>query len=182
MSLKRPSPALVIACLALGVALAGTGVAAVSQLAPNSVGAAQLRNGAVTNAKIRNRAVTSAKVANRSLLRVDFAPGQLPAGPTGPQGPAGPAGPAGAPGLSQVERVETTTATNAANSKTAQMACPSGKRLIGGGARVNGGSPDTAILQSFPDNDNIYRATAAETDLIAGTWSLTVFAICATVS
>ncbi|MDQ3672660.1 MAG: hypothetical protein M3364_09550, partial [Actinomycetota bacterium] len=41
---------------------------------------------------------TSAKVRNRSLLRADFAPGQLPAGPTGPQGPAGPTGPAGAAG------------------------------------------------------------------------------------
>ena len=55
-------------------------------------------NGAVTNPKIRNNAVNSAKVANRSLLRSDFAPGQLPAGPTGPQGPAGPQGAAGAAG------------------------------------------------------------------------------------
>jgi hypothetical protein len=73
-------------------------VAAVSQLARNSVGPAQLQFGAVTNPKIRSNAVTSAKVRNRSLLRVDFAPGQLPAGPTGPQGPAGPGGPGGAAG------------------------------------------------------------------------------------
>jgi hypothetical protein len=52
----------------------------------------------VTNAKLRNNAVNSAKVAARSLLRSDFAPGQLPAGPVGPQGPAGPTGPAGAAG------------------------------------------------------------------------------------
>jgi hypothetical protein len=73
-------------------------VAAVNQLGRNTVGTRQLVNGAVTNPKIRNNAVNSAKVANRSLLRSDFAPGQLPAGPTGPQGPAGPAGPAGAAG------------------------------------------------------------------------------------
>ncbi|HXG75973.1 MAG TPA: hypothetical protein VNJ53_05335 [Gaiellaceae bacterium] len=95
---RRPSPALVVASLALLVALGGTSFAAATQLARNSVGTAQLRAGAVTNPKIRNSAVTSAKVANRSLLRVDFAPGQLPAGPTGPQGPAGPAGPAGPQG------------------------------------------------------------------------------------
>jgi hypothetical protein len=89
---------MVVACLALTVALGGTSVAAVSQLARNSVGPRQLQSGAVTNPKIRNNAVNSAKVAPRSLLRSDFAPGQLPAGPIGPQGPAGPAGPAGAAG------------------------------------------------------------------------------------
>ncbi len=82
---RRPSPALVVSCVALLVALTGTSVAAVNALAPNSVGALQLRPNAVTNAKIKNNAVNSSKVANRSLLRSDFAPGQLPAGPTGPQ-------------------------------------------------------------------------------------------------
>ena len=95
---RRPSPAMVVACVALLVALGGTSVAAVSQLARNSVGPNQLQFGAVTNPKIRSNAVTSAKVRNRSLLRVDFAAGQLPAGPTGPQGPAGPAGAAGPAG------------------------------------------------------------------------------------
>jgi len=98
LSIRRPSPAMVVACIALLVALGGTSVAAVSQLARNSVGPRQLQFGAVTNPKIRNNAVTSAKVRNRSLLRVDFRPGQLPAGPTGPQGPAGPAGAAGPAG------------------------------------------------------------------------------------
>ena len=96
--LRRPSPAMVVACLALLVALGGTGMAAATQLARNSVGTPQLKDGAVSNAKIKNNAVNSAKVAARSLLRSDFAPGQLPAGPVGPQGPAGPAGPAGAAG------------------------------------------------------------------------------------
>jgi hypothetical protein len=89
---------MVVACLALLVALGGTSVAAVNQLGRNTVGTPQLQNGAVSNPKLKNNAVNSAKVAPRSLLRSDFAPGQLPAGPTGPQGPAGPAGPAGAAG------------------------------------------------------------------------------------
>jgi hypothetical protein len=91
--MHRPSPAMVVACLALLVALAGTSVAAVSQLVPrNSVGPAQIRTGAVTRPKIRNNAVNTTKVANRSLRAVDFAAGQLPAGPAGPAGPPGPAG------------------------------------------------------------------------------------------
>ena len=98
LSRRRPSPALVVASLALLVALTGTGVAAVSAIPRNSVGSLQLKPNSVTNAKIRANAVTSAKVKNRSLLRADFAVGQLPAGPTGPQGPAGPPGPAGPAG------------------------------------------------------------------------------------
>jgi hypothetical protein len=58
----RPSPAMVVACLALLVALTGTSVAAVSALAPNSVGTAQIRASAVTGAKIRANAVTAAKI------------------------------------------------------------------------------------------------------------------------
>ena len=105
----RPSPAMVVACLALLVALGGSSIAAVNALVPrNSVGPAQirpnavstseLRNGAVTNAKLRRNAVTGSKVLNRSLTAIDFVPGSLPAGPAGPAGAAGPAGPAGPAG------------------------------------------------------------------------------------
>ena len=94
-SIRRPSPALVVASIALLVALGGTSVAAVSQLARNSVGTPQLRKNAVTTPKIRNNAVTTAKVLNRSLRAIDFAASQIPPGPPGAQGPAGPAGPPG---------------------------------------------------------------------------------------
>jgi len=83
----RPTPATVIACLALAVALGGTGYAAIV-LPANSVGTKQLKN----------NAVNSIKVANGSLLKADFKAGQIPAGATGPAGPPGPAGPAGAAG------------------------------------------------------------------------------------
>jgi hypothetical protein len=88
MLIRHPSPTMVVACLALLLALGGTGVAATVALAPNSVGTAQLKS----------NAVVSAKVKNGSLLRVDFRSGQLPAGPTGPAGPAGAAGAAGPAG------------------------------------------------------------------------------------
>ena len=65
----RPSPAMVVACLALTIALGGTSYAAVT-LPRSSVGTAQLK---------RN-AVTSVKVKNRSLLAIDFKRGQLPRG------------------------------------------------------------------------------------------------------
>jgi hypothetical protein len=177
---RRPSPALVIACLALGVALGGTSYAAVTQLPRASVGTPQLKSSAVTNAKLARNAVTSVKVRNGTLVRADFARGALLRGPAGPTGAAGPAGPAGPPGLSGVERVEVTTAANSTALKSAQMPCPTGKRLLGGGARLNNAPPAVALQQSFPDNDNIFRATGREVVATGANWSLTVFAICAT--
>jgi hypothetical protein len=105
---------MVVACIALLVALAGTSVAAVKIVVPrNSVGPLQLQPNSVTSAKVRNG----------SLLKVDFKSGQLPRGPVGPRGapgpvgptgPAGPAGPAGASGVAApgyVAQVLTTSST-----------------------------------------------------------------------
>src|SRR5438132_1317476 len=66
-----PSPALAVACVALLVALGGTGYAAVT---------------------LPRNSVTTVQVKDFSLLSHDFKRGQLPAGPQGPAGPAGPAG------------------------------------------------------------------------------------------
>jgi hypothetical protein len=172
ISVRRPSPALVISCLALALALGGTSYAAAVALPKGSVGTAQLQNSAVT----------SAKVKNRTLVRADFAPGQLQAGPAGPIGPAGPTGPAGPAGLSGLERIDTTSASNSVGSKTQTTTCPTGKRLLGGGVRVNPGLVQLGVVQSYPDNDNTYRATVREVTATATSWSITVFAVCAVAS
>jgi hypothetical protein len=151
---RRPSPAMIVACLALLVALGGTSVAAVSQLARNSVGTPQLRNSAVTNPKIRNNAVNSAKVAPRSLLRSDFAAGQLPAGPVGPQGPAGPAGaagPAGPAGAISAVTVRTAFATVPAGgagfqSERVTRNCEGNERAISAGTSWGDDSADLDLF------------------------------------
>src|SRR5712691_11001221 len=84
---RRPSPALVIACLALAVSLGGTGYAAIV-LPANSVGTKQLINGSVV----------ATKVKAHSLVAANFRTGELPAGPKGADGLAGAAGPPGAKG------------------------------------------------------------------------------------
>jgi hypothetical protein len=94
---RLPSPAMVLACVALVVALGGVSYAA-GVLPKNSVGTAQLKKMAVTAAKLKNNAVTGAKVKNGTLLATDFSAGQLPAGPQGPKGDPGPQGPKGDPG------------------------------------------------------------------------------------
>jgi hypothetical protein len=84
----RPTPALVVAFVALFIALGGTSYAAV-MLPRNSVGTAQLKNYAVTKAKINQKTIAALK-GNRGLA------GPVgPAGLAGPVGPAGPQGPAG---------------------------------------------------------------------------------------
>ena len=151
---------MVVACLALLVALGGTGIAAVNQLVPrNSVGAAQLQFGAVTNPKIRDNAVNSAKVANRSLRRSDFALGQLPAGPTGPQGPPGPpgaAGAAGAPGpagtigaitvRSQSVPIADALDNDLFTTAEVQAPCNSGERAISGGTGWSDSNPTLELF------------------------------------
>jgi hypothetical protein len=82
-----PSPAMLVALLALFVALGGSSYAAL-KLPRASVGGKQLKK----------NSVTSPKVKDRSLLAKDFKPGQLPAAPQGGQGPQGPKGDQGADG------------------------------------------------------------------------------------
>ena len=81
--LKRhlPSPAMIVALVALFVALGGAAYAGVT-LSNNSVKSATIKNGevktadlansAVTNLKLKNNAVNSAKVKNGSLEAADL--------------------------------------------------------------------------------------------------------------
>jgi hypothetical protein len=95
-----------VALVALFVAIGGTSYAAIT-LPRGSVGTPQLKTAAVTSAKLADDAVTASKVKNGTLLRADFAAGQLadgargatgPAGAQGAPGPVGPKGADGAPG------------------------------------------------------------------------------------
>jgi hypothetical protein len=77
---------MVVACIALTVALGGTGYAAIN-LPRNSVG----------NKQLRPNAVTSGKVRNGSLAAKDFRSSALPRGPRGAQGPKGDSAPGAIP-------------------------------------------------------------------------------------
>ena len=80
----RPSPAMVVAMLALFVALAGTSYAAI-KLPANSVGTKTIKNGAIHRVDLAANAVDSARVADHTLLARDFkAASCLPAFPARP--------------------------------------------------------------------------------------------------
>ncbi len=68
---RRPSPALIVAVIALVAAMAGTGYAAF-KLPKNSVGTKQIKNKAVNTAKLKKDAVTGAKVKDQSLTGSDI--------------------------------------------------------------------------------------------------------------
>jgi hypothetical protein len=104
----RPSPAMVVAVVALVAELSGS---AYVVLGKNSVGTRQLKAQAVTAGKIANNAVTSAKVAKNSLTGSDINLSALGTVPSA------------------------TTATSAGNANTVTghaAACPSGTTLIRG--------------------------------------------------
>jgi len=89
--LSRPSPALVIAIIALIISMGGTGYAAFT-LPNNSVGTKQLKNGAVTAAKVKRHSLTGAQINLKTLGTVPAARDAgraLQAGTAAPSGKAG---------------------------------------------------------------------------------------------
>jgi hypothetical protein len=168
MRLRPPSPALVIACVALAISLSGAAYAVSTALPRNSVGTVQLKNSSVNSAKVRNA----------TLRAADFAKGQIPAGPPGAQGPAGP------PGVSGLQTISGSGASNSASPKTHQEDCPAGKRVIGGGGVVTGAATNTFLSISRPtDAGTGWIATAREsTGGNAGSWAVQTWVLCAAVS
>jgi hypothetical protein len=128
--IRRPSPSLVVACLALGVALSGTSYAEILALPVNSVGTPQLKP----------NAVISSKVKNHTLLAADFKPGQLPR-----------------PGIRDYEVVDggpQIVMNQVYNSLS--MTCPAGKHAIGGGGGTGGGivaGDGPYVIVSMPSVD-----------------------------
>jgi hypothetical protein len=150
-----PSPALLVACVALLAALGGVSYAA-GVLPKDSVGTVQLKKKAVTGAKLGKSAVTGAKVKNGTLMAADFKAGQLPAGPQGPKGDPGIQGPKGDPGVTGPKgdpgatKVTSRTATGpsvgSGGFSTAVASCQAGETLVGGGA----GYADTGQFAADP--------------------------------
>jgi hypothetical protein len=185
---------MVVACIALLVALSGTGIAAVNALPSNSVGAPQLKANAVTTPKLAGNAVTGSKVRNGSLQRADFAAGQIPAGPAGPAGPKGDKGdpgPAGVIGQVRVRQQSISIASLAPaqdgsyNTDDVTQNCASGEKAISAGT---GWSPDTddrelvtVELRPVTDtNGNVVGFTAKGGNDSGVTSTFSVYVLCYT--
>jgi hypothetical protein len=150
-SIPRPSPALVIACLALGVALSGTSYADVLNVPFNSVGTRQLKADAVV----------SSKVTNHSLLAVDFKSGQL--------------------GVRGYEIVRGRSDVTNQIFNSVAITCSTGKRAVGGGGGTAGGivpgdGPYVVVSQPFDGGGGWLIQTARK---LPGDSVLLGYAICA---
>jgi hypothetical protein len=183
----RPSPAMVVACLALLVALTGTSVAAVQALAPNSVGTVQLKAGAVTTPKLKNASVTGGKVMNGSLTAADFAATSLPTGPKGDKGDKGDAGPAGTIGPIAVRQASIVvpggTAHNAQYSTgTVTVPCNANEKAISAGTGWSDDAADRELwvqrLTPLLTGTNVtgYRATGGNDS--GNTSTFTLYVLC----
>ena len=174
ISTRLPSPAMIVACVSLVVALGGVSYAA-TVLPKNSVGTPQVQKKAITASKLRKNAVSAAKVKDGSLLAADFKAGQLPAGPQGPKGDRGPAGTSGISGFQVVSSPNVSIAPGQYGS--AGIDCPAGKKVIGGGGGAEGDAP-ILLMQPYMNYD---WAVVVRNDG-AGPASVDAIAYCANIS
>lgn len=126
--IKRPSPAMVVAVIALVCALTGTAYAA---LGKNSVGSRQIKAKAVTTGKLANNAVNGAKVANGSLSGEDINVGALGTVPSAAN------------------------ASNAANANTVgghSASCPANTTLIRGVCFDSTSNPEAPSLEAAAED------------------------------
>jgi hypothetical protein len=159
---RRPSPAMVLAILALFVAVGGTAYAGV-KLGKNAVKTKNIKNSAVTNSKIADGAITSSKIGAGQV-----APSSLG---------------------SVVTRVVTTDLPDNGTLQRAIASCASGEKLIGGGANIGAVGSDVSIQGSRPstadgsapsDGDTFSSWQASAINAAGGTTSSSIraWAVC----
>jgi Collagen triple helix repeat (20 copies) len=113
------------------------------------------------------------------------APGPTgPAGTAGAVGATGPTGPVGPTGLTLYEQQKSETSNNSDSPKSTNASCTSGKKVLGGGATVEGDDEDqVTIVRSRPSSDGTgWEAKAEEVTAVGTDWKLTAYALCAKVS
>ena len=179
MKIRAFSPATVISVIALLFSLTGTAVAGAL------ITGANVKNGSLTGADVKTNSLGSTDIKNGTIKAIDIKGGQFPTGPQGPQGPEGPQGPGGPQGpagLSGLQIVTTFTALNSNPFKPMTATCPVGKRVVGGGAYIQGATNQVGIVASYPASSTTWGASAYELGIYLANWRLVVRAVCANVA
>jgi hypothetical protein len=159
---RRPSPALVVAIVALFVAFSGTATAALVMTGK------QIKDGTITGKDLKNRTLGTNKLSKKAVSLLKGQQGVAgPAGPQGPKGEAGVQGVQGPKGDTGVAHTTTRTAGIAftangsmGETKDGAAMCQAGESVVGGGYRLPGGSlgvgsgvvPIFAAVESRPAN------------------------------
>jgi len=167
--LKRPSPALIVSCIAVFLAFTGGAVAA------SKISGKQIKDGSITGKDIKNDSLTAKDIA-----------GQLqgprgPAGQRGPQGPAGSGGSGGSGGATVSYQLAEGSVTED-GLEALEVLCPAGQVAVGGGYNV---TPPVTVGLSGP-SDGGGRAGGSWTVLFEvdgdppGPIAVSAYAVCAT--
>jgi hypothetical protein len=164
----------------------GPGAVGSTALAGGSVRSSQLGGGVVTEGKLKNGAVTEAKIATNAVTNSKLGPEAVAAGKLGKEAVTSDKLSATLLGqlahnVSYVTKISLSN--NTEESKSAVADCPTGKQVLGGGARIVGSTTTVAIAESAPvvsaekrtGWSGVARAIAAE----GSPWAVEATAICA---
>ncbi len=180
----RPSPALVISCVALFLALTGSALAV--GLAKNSVRSAQIADGTVRTVDLRDNAVTAPKIAADSVGSEEIAENAVESPEVAPDSLSAADLGANSVGSSEIQpksvgaselgtvTVRTNSASVANNANgSVSVSCATGEQVISGGGQP--GHFGTEMTSSRPSGNGwLYQAknNSGSED------TLTVFALC----
>jgi hypothetical protein len=165
--LKVPSPAMIVACIALFAAMGGTGYAA-----------GQFAHRATATASKAKRGPRGKRgpAGPQGVQGVPGARGPIgPAGPIGPKGDRGETGPAGPVELRYVEGPTVTVA--AGGKETEQVFCPSGFHDTGGGM-IGQASFGFNIASSAPSGNNAWIVDVE--NITGSTQKFNAYVVCTT--
>jgi hypothetical protein len=177
LSVRLPSPAMIVACIALTVALGGTSYAAI-RLPAGSVGTKQLKRGAVTGVKVKGNALGGVQINEARLAKVPSARRADTATSATTAATATNATTATTAGSAPVSRLDYQSAVVAVPGTGAltrgTVSCPSGLFATGGGLKladpINGNITDTNPVGKTGWEGTAFSTTAQ---------NMTVYVICA---
>ena len=160
----RPSPALIVALVALFISIGGVGYAAAT------IGSAQIKNNSIRGKDIRNSTITGKDVKNNSLSGADILESKLGKVPS--------ASSADSARLSGVQIVTANgTAPGAGTPATATATCPAGTKVVGGGGQV--ADPNNEFVNDmWPSSATAYTVRVFNTSG-GGDLGFIAYAICA---
>jgi hypothetical protein len=158
-----------LAAGAVGTSAIQKGAVTAPKLAAEAVGTAALAGKGVTAAKVADNSLTGAQINESALGQVPTAANALRLGGIAPVA-----------FVSGVKIVQAATdQTSAALKGPTAANCPSGSRVVGGGAEVQGTS-NVALIESAPSGTSGWTAIAGSRGGSTPSWKLIVYAICAT--
>jgi hypothetical protein len=184
--LRLPSPAIVIAMIALLVAMGGTayGVSASKPAHYPEFNGVDIIDHTLSGVDIKNGSLGPVVLSSRArkALKGNLGPAG-PQGPQGTQGVQGPAGAAGPPGLSRLIYRARGPLVNTRNSlEYAYVLCDSGYYAVGGGANTD--SVAQVVNASYPGDSTATASSAGWVTWVFNTsttaeHNVTAYVICA---